>query len=920
MAPPSSIIKRTRRPGKAEAQAAGAETALREYREKRAFDATPEPAPAPAPGTGPLLFVVQQHSARQLHYDFRLECDGVLKSWAVPKGPSLDRSQKRFAAQTEDHPYEYASFEGVIPPKQYGAGEVIVWDCGVYTPDEGGEHWFHDRGEAERRVREELEKGKLSVLLRGEKLKGSFALVRMSDRKNWLLIKHKDRFAAETDVTVQNRSVLSGMAVADLKAMPVRRIPAARLTPTGEAEAMPAKLAPMLAELREAPFNHADWMWEPKLDGYRVLAFIDGKEAKLRSRRGLDLTPSFPQLVSELAQQMVKGMVLDGEIVAFDESGRPSFNELQNRVQLKTEREIALADRKAPVVLYCFDLLHFAGVGVRAATYLERRRWLAQCLLPTAHVQLVHAEEDGEALYKAAIASGFEGVVAKRKDGKYEAGRRSASWVKVKSTRSGEFVVGGVTSGKGSREPLGALLLGAWRGAKLHYCGHVGSGFDERTLAQVKKRCDALKTTACPFAEEPDLHSPTTWVRPELVAEVKFQEWTADGMLRAPVFLRLREDVDPRSVRRTEPNREVAPEGRPADTPVDQILQQLDNKRAAFPIAVGAHRIRLTNLDRMYWPADIALKQPAVTKRDLLRYLAQVSPLMLPHLADRPLTMIRMPEGIGGERFYQKHWDHELPEFAESITIFSEHKDERQDYLVCNNLATLLWLAQSGTLEFHVWHSRAKPGPDAASSSTDFSSSLAALEGSVLNYPDYVVFDIDPYIYSGKEAPGEEPELNTVAFEKGKEVAFHLREVLQSMKLEPIVKTSGKTGLHVFVPVKRTLDFEAARKVSELVGRHLVRRHPKDVTVEWSVPKRTGKIFMDYNMNVRGKTLNVAYSPRGAPGAPVSMPLTWEELAQAHPLDFRITNIAGRLAGGDRWRDALSRKQSLEDALGRGKA
>src|SRR5258706_3933424 len=631
---------------------------LSESSATRSFGAPPEPPAAPAKGrAGPLLFVVQLHAAQRLHFDLRLELDGVLKSWAVPKGPSLDRSQKRFAAQTEDHPYEYASFEGVIPPKQYGAGEVIVWDCGVYTPDEGGEHWFHDRAGAERRVREELEKGKLSVLLRGEKLKGSFALVRMADKKNWLLIKHKDRFAMETDVTAQNRSVLSGMAVADLKAMPVQRIPAARLTRAGEAEAMPAKLAPMLAELREAPFNHADWMWEPKLDGYRVLAFIDGKEVKLRSRRGLDLTASFPQLVSELGQQMVKGMVLDGEIVAFDETGRPSFNELQNRVQLKTEREIALADRKAPVALYCFDLLHFAGVGVRAATYLERRRWLAQCVLPTPHVQLVHAEEDGEALYKAALASGFEGVVAKRKDASYDAGRRSAAWVKVKSTQIGEFVVGGVTAGKGSREPLGALLLGIWRGAKLHYCGHVGSGFDERTLAQVGKRLDALKISDSPFAEKPDLHSPTSWVKPELVAEVKFQEWTADGMLRAPVFLRLREDVDPKSVRRTEPKREVAAASRPANTPVDQVLQQLDNKRAAFPIAVGPHQLRLTNLDRVYWPADIALKQSAVTKRDLLRYLARVSPLMLPHLASRPLTMIRMPSGIGGERFYQKHWD-----------------------------------------------------------------------------------------------------------------------------------------------------------------------------------------------------------------------------------------------------------------------
>jgi len=282
--------------------------------------------------------------------------------------------------------------------------------------------------------------------------------------------------------------------------------------------------------------------------------------------------------------------------------------------------------------------------------------------------------------------------------------------------------------------------------------------------------------------------------------------------------------------------------------------------------------------------------------------------------------MIRMPDGIKGQRFFQKHWEQERPEFVETITVFSEHKDERHEVLLCNNLPTLLWLAQSGTLEFHVWHSRARPGPDAASKSTDYASSAAALEGSVLNYPDYVVFDIDPTSIPEGSA-GAEPELNTVAFEKGKEVAFWLRELLQSMSLEPIVKTSGKTGLHVFVPIRRTLDFDAARHVSELVGRHLMRLHPKDITLEWSVPKRTGKIFMDYNMNVRGKTLNVAYSPRGEPGAPVSMPLTWEELAKAHPLDFRITNAPQHLAEtGDRWHDVLKRKQSLERALDRAKA
>ena len=902
-----------------------AKSKLSEYSAKRSFKATPEPAPALTEGrSGPLLFVVQQHSARRLHYDFRLECDGVLKSWAVPKGPSLDPGEKRLAVHVEDHPYDYGSFEGVIPPGQYGAGEVIVWDCGVYSPDEGGQTWYHDRTQAERQVRAGVEQGKLSIELRGEKLKGSYALVRTKDKKSWLLIKHKDRFTSQDDVTQKNRSVLSGVAVEDLKVVPAHRIPAALLVPAGEVEAMPEKLAPMLAEVADAPFNKADWMWEPKLDGYRVLAFIDEHGVKLRSRRGLDLSGSFPALAAELGKQAVRGMILDGEIVAFDAAGTPSFNALQNRVKLKTEREIAAADRNVPVVFYCFDLLHFAGIDLRKAPYRDRRRYIAQCLLPTPLVQLVHASEDGIAMHKAALASGFEGVIGKRKDSRYETGRRSASWLKIKPTRSADFVVGGYTKGKGSREPLGALLLGYWDKGKLRYASHVGSGFDDKTLAQVKARLDGLQRKTCPFAEKPELNGPATWVEPEAVAEVSFQSWTEDGSLRAPVFLRLRDDVDPKSVRRVEPARasQAAPR---ADSrtggEVEDILAQLENRKTAFPLAVGPHRIHLTHLDRVYWPADPALQQPALTKRDLLRYFAQVSPYILPHLAARPLTMIRMPDGIKKERFFQKHWEQERPEFVETLTVFSGHKDEIHEYLLCSNLPTLLWLAQSGTLEFHVWHSRAKPGSDAASKSTDYASSLDALEASVLNYPDYVVFDIDPYIYSGKEAPGAEPELNTVAFEKGKEVAFRLRELLQTMSLEPIVKTSGKTGLHVFVPIRRTLDFDAARHVSELVGRHLMRLHPKDITLEWSVSKRTGKIFMDYNMNVRGKTLNVAYSPRGEPGAPVSMPLSWEELAGAHPLDFRITNAAQRLMEtGDRWRDALTRKQSLERALKRAQA
>ncbi|MGH8732528.1 MAG: DNA ligase D, partial [Burkholderiales bacterium] len=533
----------------------------------------------------------------------------------------------------------------------------------------------------------------------------------------------------------------SGIAVDEMKTMPVQRLEAEKLAPAGKHEALPEKLEPMHAELAQAPFNKPDWMWEPKLDGYRVIASI-GEKVTLRSRRGLELAKTFPGLAAELGKQGAS-MVLDGEIVAFDESGKPSFNALQNRFQLKTERDIATAERSTPVVFYAFDLLHVDGVDLRKAAYTDRRRYLAQCLLPSPLVQIVHAGEDGVELYRAALASGFEGVIGKRKDSRYEAGKRSSAWLKVKSTTSGDFVVGGYTKGKGARAPLGALLIGYWQGGKLRYASHVGSGFDDRTLKQVQERLEPQRRKTCPFDSKPELNAPTTWVEPETVVEVKFQGWTGDGSLRAPVFLRLREDLDAKQV--------VAQEERKPASSLDDLVRQIDACKTNGAITVEGHAIKLTNLERVYWPADPALEQPALTKRDLLHYLARSSGAMLPHLEDRPLTMIRMPEGIYGQRFFQKHWTQARPEFVEAITVFSGHKDESHEYLLCNNLPTLLWLAQSGTLEFHVWHSRAKFDIDAASKETDYASSLESLEASVLNYPDYVVFDIDPYIYSGKE-------------------------------------------------------------------------------------------------------------------------------------------------------------------------
>jgi bifunctional non-homologous end joining protein LigD len=895
--------------------------ALEKYAAKRQFKRTPEPPPSTGSSRrGPLLFVVQKHAARRLHYDFRLELDGVLKSWAVPKGPSLDPADKRLAVEVEDHPYDYASFEGIIPEKQYGAGNVIVWDCGVYSPDEDGRQAFGDRREAEKRVRAGLEQGKLSILLRGEKLKGSFALVRTSTANQWLLLKHKDRYAQPNDVLARARSVLTDRTVEDSPPAEGSQVDAATLAPHGPTEALPARLSPMLAEIGGRARTDHKYLYEPKLDGYRALAFVSGESVHLQSRRGVDLTVPFPEIVSELATQAVNAMVLDGEIVALGVDGRPSFNALQNRAGLKTAKEIGQARAESPVVFMCFDLLHFAGINLRQSAYIDRRRYLSQCLLPGPHLQLVHATDDAEAMYAAALESGFEGIVAKRKDSPYQPGRRSSAWQKIKATRSAEFVVAGYTQGQGARQPLGALLLGYWEGDELKFAGHVGSGLDEAGVTSLSKRFSNLVTRKRPFAKQPPLHRPTTWLEPELVAEVKFSGWTPDGHLRAPVFLRLRDDISAREVRAV-PDAGESGTGRPGPvvnpaSEIDEVLRQLDQKGNRIELQVGAARIRVTNLDREYWPGGERARPRPATKRDLLRYLARASPYLLTHLRNRPLTMIRMPEGIGGERFFQKHWHQERPAFVESVRVFSGSKDEEHEYLLANNLPTLLWLGQVGTLEFHVWHSRAEIGPDSKSSSTDYSSSLEALESSVLNFPDYLVFDIDPYIYSGKEAQGAEPEFNKKGFATGRRVAFWLRDLLKEMSLEAAVKTSGKTGLHVFVPIERTVTFDEARTICEMVGRHLMRSHPKEITMEWATVKRTGKIFIDYNMNVRGKTLNVAFSPRGVPGAPVSMPLTWEELEAADPGDFTLTNVPDRLdRSGDRWHDIFKMKQSLAKAF-----
>ncbi len=909
---------------------------LDEYASKRRLKRTAEPPPERKPaGSGLLRFVVHKHAAGRLHYDLRLEAEGVLKSWAVPKGPSLDPSEKRLAVMVEDHPIDYAAFEGVIPEGEYGAGEVIVWDRGSYAPEEDGHRAF-DRRQAERIVREGLARGKLGFYLSGEKLKGSWALVKSSrGQKDWLLIKHRDDTPVR-NVLSEGRSVLSGLTIEDLKAggrpEPAAQRPDAegpQSLPQARKAPFPRTLAPMLATLARAPFSHPDWLFEPKLDGLRAIAFLRDGKVRLLSRGGRDATKGYPSLAAELTEQPALEAVFDGEIIAPDEQGRPSFQRLQQRMNLQNEEDIRRADSQVPVLYYVFDILYLDGYDLLAVPLEARRRQLERALVPGRRVRLIEQfQQEGETAFQVAVEHGLEGVMAKKRDSAYRPGERSHVWLKVKATLSDEFVVGGYTRGTGARAlTFGSLLLGQYDGqGKLRYAGNVGSGFDDRLLEELLARLDKLRASRSPFTGEVnDRGREATWVKPELVAEVKFAQWTDDGRLRAPVFLRLREDKPKEEVERVDvvdaPSGGGTGDPTPARPVVDQrdveaVLDQLSSAKRKLTLKVQGHQITLNNLDKPLWPAFG--KRRALTKLDLLVYLTKASPCLLPHLKDRPLTLKRYPNGIDGESFFQKHYENGAPPFVEKVLLFSDTEGD-QEYLLCNNLPTLLWLGQIADIELHTWYSRTSPEPDGTHLTTDFSGSFDNILGSTLNYPDFIVFDLDPYLYSGQEQEGAEPELNRAAFAKTREVAGWLREALASLSLPAFIKTSGRTGLHVYVPIQRRFTFDEVRAAAGSIGRYLMQQHPNDITMEWSVSKRKGKVFFDHNQNSRGKTLASAYSPRPSPEASVSVPLLWEELSHVYPTDFTILNVPDRLASmGDPWQGILSAKHDLGSLLSKG--
>jgi bifunctional non-homologous end joining protein LigD len=832
---------------------------------------------------------------------------------------------------TEDHPLDYASFEGVIPKGEYGGGQVIVWDAGIYAPEDNGRPCF-DRERAEALVRKGIKDGKLTVFLHGRKLRGGWTLVHTQD-KNWLFLKKDDSFAdPDYEVLAQDASILSGLTIEDLKAgrLPAATTKKALLLEASKASGarrgpMPRMLSPMLPSIGEKAFSNPNWLFEPKLDGYRVIATVEGGEVRLASRRGLDCSPEYPWLVDALRQQPFRDAIFDGEIVALDEQGRPSFQLLQNR-----------ASEPRPVLLYyAFDLLFRDGYDLRGVPLDQRKELLANSLIPNARVRVVDAfPEDGITLYEAAQKTGMEGIVAKRRDSRYETGKRTDAWLKIKATHSEEFVIGGYTAGSGNREKtFGSLIVGYYKpgATRLTYVGHAGSGFDDRTLATMYARLKGMRVDESPFDDEVPrfgmwrrpgkADGPITWVRPELVAQVKFAERTSDGILRAPVYMGLRDDKAARDVGVVDvveaPTLSANPAGARGDknAKLQQIVEELEQHTGEkLVINVDGHEIAFSNLNKTFWPAHG--EQRALTKRDLVLYFARVSPYLLPHLRDRPLTLVRFPNGIHGGHFYQKHYEQPLPHYVETVWLYSDQNKGDGEYLLANNLATLLWLGQVADIELHTWYSRVDPAGDTDGLTTTFAGSLENMHQSVLNYPDFVVFDLDPYLYSGKEARGAEPELHPEGFAATSQVALWLKEMLDGLGLASFVKTTGRTGLHIYVPIKRSLDYHTTHTISETLARYLVQQHPNYVTVEWAVDKRKGKVFADYNQNVRGKTLASIYSPRVLPWAAVSMPLRWDEVGKVFPTDFTILSAPARLEQvGDLWSGILDAKHDLAGLL-----
>ena len=828
--------------------------ALKTYRAKRSADRTPEPSGtlAPAKGAG-RRFIVHQHAATRLHFDLRLEMDGVLNSWAVPKGPSRNPADKRLAVHVEDHPIEYGDFEGIIPEGNYGAGAVIVWDRGVWVP-------LEDPAAG-------LKKGKLLFELRGYKLRGIWTLVKIKKGvKEWLLIKERDAYVSTNGDAFPPGSVLSGLTVEELRDGGHK---AARLVAELKKLKAPRRgvraedVLPMLAETREEPFSRAGWVFEVKLDGYRMRIVREAGKARLITRNGNDYTAAFPELARAVSALPYDGLVMDGELVILDETGRPSFQRLQNRARVSRPLDIRHMAVESPATVYVFDLLALEGFDVRPLP-LVKRKALLQKLLPEAGPLRYseHFEKDGETLYDRAVGLGLEGIVAKKADSPYKSGR-SGLWLKIRADKTGDFVVVGYTAPRGSRGGFGALHLAAYRDGALVYIGRAGSGFSAKQLKDVSQLLDELAVPKPAFAGPIPAEAESRWVRPALVAEVRYKEVTGDGLLRQPVFLRFRDDKKPE---------ECVIEG-----PRSREQSETDLPPALARTAPRSlsPEVKFSNLDKVFWPDE------GYTKGDLIEYYRAVSPWMLPYLADRPLVLTRYPDGITGKSFFQKDAPEYAQAFVRTVTIWSEDSQRELDYFVCDNESSLLYIANMAALLLHVWSSR-----------------VATLET-----PDWCILDLDP-----KEAP----------FTDVVTVAKAVRALCDDIGLPTGIKTSGSTGLHVLIPLGRQVTYEQSRTLGGLLARVIAAELPEIATVTRQVQKRDGKVYLDYVQNGHGRLLVAPFSARPLPGAPMSMPLAWSEVTPKLDIrKFTIVNAPARMKKlkDDPLRAVLEEKPDLVSAL-----
>ena len=846
------------------------------YRKKRNFKITSEPKGKAKKEGEKLAFVVQQHSASHLHYDFRLEMEGVLKSWAIPKGPSMNPDDKRLAMMVEDHPFDYKDFEGSIPEGNYGAGNVIVWDKGNYHSIDG------DNNDDEKKLLAGLHKGHISFILNGKKLKGEFSLVKLKGKQEnaWLLIKKKDKYSTQSDILKKDKSVLSGKKLElRVKSNPKKKIPdsiSAKASDEKPRRKISGQIRPMLAELTDHPFDDNDWVFEIKYDGYRAIADLDGKgNVELYSRNLL----SFNHIYSSVVEQLKKidhAAVLDGEVVIEDEKGKSNFQLLQN--YQKTKNGI--------LKYYVFDLLSLDGNDLTSLPLIHRKELLKTLLKKYSLKNIIYSEHisgTGISFYEAAVKNHLEGIIGKHSQSPYLPAERSRNWKKIKIVHEQETVIAGITEPKGSRNHFGSLVLGIYYKGKFIYCGNCGTGFNEATLKELYGKLEPIFISSSPFSEKINVPGKVQWVKPKFVCQVKFSEWTLDGSMRHPVFLGLRIDKKPAEAIREYPEEEKLNET--AERDAMKTKNKKGNKislRKSNPkekkddeMKIGKVIVKLSNQDKIYFPKE------KITKGEIVNYYDEISSVILPYLKDRPQSLHRFPNGINGESFYQKDVaPDKIPSWIKTEKVFSESNNKNIHYIICNDKATLIYLANLGCIEINPWNSKiSKP-----------------------KNPDWVVIDLDP---------------EKISFKEVITAANEVRAVLDELEIEGFCKTSGATGLHIYIPLAAKYDYDIVKNFANLVAKVVNERLPKITSILRMPAKRQGKVYLDFLQNRRGQTLAAPYSVRPKPGAPISTPLEWNEVNnKLDPSSFTIKNIFSRLEKkGDLWKPVISKGVNLEKAL-----